>query len=160
MGPTNGRVEQSGGKWRIVFIGQYQHSIDGKGRVIMPARFRERLSDTFVVTRGLDECLFIYTMDRWHRLMGHMESLHFTRRDHRSFTRFFFSGASEGQLDSQGRFLVPPHLREYASLEKDLVIIGVSDRIEVWAAACWEAYSEEAAQSFEDIAEQLEGMEG
>lgn len=141
-----------------MFIGQYQHSIDGKGRVIMPARFRERLGESFVLTRGLDSCLFIYTVGEWERLASSLESLQFTRRDHRTFTRFFFSGAAEGQLDSQGRFLVPPHLREYAQLEKDLVIIGVSSRIEVWGMKSWEIYKEDAAISFEDIAEKIEGM--
>ncbi len=141
-----------------MFIGQYQHTIDGKGRVIMPARFRDRLGETFVVTRGLDQCLFIYTMHEWERLAGSLESLQFTRRDHRTFTRFFFSGAAEVQLDSQGRCLIPPHLREHAGLERDLMIIGVSGRIEIWSLKGWEVYKEDAAISFEDIAEKIEGM--
>lgn len=141
-----------------MFIGQYQHIIDGKGRVIMPARFRDRLGDTFIVTRGLDRCLFIYTLDEWQRLASNLESLQFTRRDHRTFTRLFFSGAAEVQLDSQGRFLVPPHLRDYAGLEKELVIIGVSSRIEVWGVETWEVYTEDAAISFEDVAEKIEGL--
>jgi len=153
-------------KWRevvesgaAVFIGQYQHTVDGKGRMFMPARFREQLGDAFIITRGLDNCLFIYTQHEWADLTAKLESLQFTRRDHRAFARMFFSGAAECTLDGQGRCLIPPHLRDHARLEREAVIIGVSNRIEVWSRQGWETYNEQAAVSYEDTAEKLESLE-
>lgn len=142
-----------------MFIGQFQHTVDGKGRMFMPARFRDRLGEAFIMTRGLDNCLFIYPIDEWEQLTQKLESLQFTRRDHRAFARVFFSGASEVTLDGQGRCLIPPHLRDHAGLNRDAVVIGVSERIEVWSLEGWEAYNQQAAVSYEDIAEKLESLE-
>lgn len=138
-----------------MFMGQFQHSLDPKGRLIIPARFRELLGDTFILTKGLDRCLFVYPKDEWAVLEQKLKSLPFTQKDARAFIRFFFSGAVEIEMDKQGRILVPPQLREYADIDKDLVIIGVSNRAEIWSVKEWEAYSREASASYEEIAEKL-----
>jgi MraZ protein len=138
-----------------VFMGEFQHSIDEKGRLFMPAKFRDALGSSFVITRGLDECLFVYPQSEWKILEGKLKELPFTRKDARAFVRFFFSGATESELDKQGRTLIPANLREYAHLERDCVIIGVSNRVEIWAKETWESYSASAADSFADIAESL-----
>lgn len=138
-----------------MFMGEYQHSVDEKGRLIIPARFREELGAGFVVTRGLDNCLFVYPRKEWETLEGKLKSLPLTSADARAFVRFFFSGASECELDRQGRIVIPGPLREYAKLVRDCVIIGVSNRVEIWAKEAWETYSQDAADSFAAIAEKL-----
>lgn len=138
-----------------MFMGEYQHTIDSKGRVSIPARFREELGEHFVTTKGLDNCLFVYPMEEWHRLEQKLKSLPFTRADARAFARFFFSGAVECELDKQGRVLIPQMLREHAKIIKDVVIIGVSTRIEIWAKEVWEEYSLQAAANYEAIAEKM-----
>ncbi|WP_018132735.1 division/cell wall cluster transcriptional repressor MraZ [Effusibacillus pohliae] len=138
-----------------MFMGEYQHSIDDKGRLIIPAKFREELGAGFVVTRGLDHCLFVYPRKEWETLEAKLKSLPLTSSDARAFVRFFFSGASECDLDKQGRVLIPSTLREYAKLERDCVVIGVSNRVEIWAKEAWESYSNDAADSFAAIAEKL-----
>lgn len=138
-----------------MFMGEYQHSIDMKGRLIVPSKFREQLEEGFILTRGLDNCLFGYPLDEWQKLEEKLKALPVTKRDARAFTRFFFSGASEASLDKQGRVNIPANLREFAKIEKDCMIIGVSSRIEIWSAELWEAYYEEAEESFNDIAENL-----
>jgi len=136
-------------------MGEYQHTIDSKGRVSIPARFREELGELFVITKGLDNSLFVYPMEEWRRLEQKLKSLPFTRADARAFARFFFSGAVECELDKQGRVLLPQVLREHARINKDVVIIGVSTRIEIWAKEVWEEYSLQAAANYETIAETL-----
>lgn len=138
-----------------MFMGEYQHSIDTKGRIIMPARFRDELGEQFVVTKGLDNSLFVYAMEEWRRLEEKLRKLPFTKADARAFARFFFSGAAETGLDKQGRFLLPQLLREHAKINKEVVIIGVSSRIEVWSKEVWEDYSIQAAAQYEAIAEKL-----
>jgi len=138
-----------------MFMGEYQHSIDAKGRLFIPAKFREELGDTFVVTRGLDHCLFGYPQAEWQELEKKLRALPFTKADARAFVRFFFSGASEGEIDKQGRILLPQVLRDYAQLEKEVVILGVSNRVEIWSASRWAEYSTEASRDFEAIAEKL-----
>ncbi|MCW3491243.1 division/cell wall cluster transcriptional repressor MraZ [Dethiobacter alkaliphilus] len=142
-----------------MFMGEYQHSVDGKGRLIMPAKFREALGERFVVTRGLDNCLFVYPMEEWTILEKKLKALPFTRSDARAFMRFFFSGAAECELDKQGRVLVPNNLRDHAKLLKDAVVIGVSNRVEIWSQEVWGSYSEETGLSFENIAEKIEDIE-
>nr|WP_234983875.1 division/cell wall cluster transcriptional repressor MraZ [Selenihalanaerobacter shriftii] len=139
-------------------MGEYIHSMDGKGRVIIPAKFRKELGDEFVATRGLDDCLFIYPMDEWKILEQKLKSLPLTRKDARAFVRFFFSGATECQLDKQGRISIPSNLRNYAQLEKETVIIGVSNRVELWSKQKWDSYLSEAEESYEDIAETIEEL--
>ena len=140
-------------------MGEYQHSVDTKGRLIVPAKFRERLSDTFVITRGLDNCLFGYPMDEWRKLEEKLKELPMTKKDTRAFTRFFFSGATEVELDKQGRINIPTALLAYANIKKECVIIGVAVRIEVWAKEAWEGYFQEAEESFNEIAENMIGFE-
>jgi len=138
-----------------MFMGEYSHTIDVKGRLIIPARFREGLGDRFVVTKGLDNCLFVYPQDEWGALEQKLKSLPFTRADARAFVRFFFSGASECEVDKQGRILIPANLREYAQLSKDVVVLGVSSRVEIWSKEQWDQYNNLAAENFEEIAEKI-----
>ncbi len=138
-----------------MFMSEYQHNIDSKGRLFIPARFREGLGDSFIITKGLDGCLFVYTRQEWDALEQKMKSLPFTKGDARAFVRFFFSGAAICEVDKQGRILIPANLREYARLEKDVVIIGVSTRVEIWSRDQWEQYSARAASSYEETAEKL-----
>lgn len=139
-----------------MLMGEYYHSIDVKGRLIIPAKFREELGERFVITRGLDRCLFVFPPHEWQQIEAKLKSLSFTHADVRAFTRFFFSGAVECELDRQGRVHLPPTLREYARLEKDCAIIGVSSRVEIWSQPVWEDYVQQSAGSFSEIAEKLE----
>lgn len=138
-----------------MFMGEFQHNIDIKGRIIVPAKFREGLGEHFVVTRGLDKCLFAYPMDEWEILEEKLKRLPLTKKDARAFTRFFFSGAVECEVDKQGRINIPQPLRNYASLEKECAVIGVSNRIEFWANDQWEDYFNHSEDSFSEIAENL-----
>lgn len=133
--------------------------MDSKGRVIMPSKFREGLGDTFIITKGLDECLFVYSLSEWERIEHKLKELPLNKKDARAFMRFFFSGASQCELDKQGRVLIPQNLREYASLKKDLMIIGVSTRVEIWSLDKWQKYVDDTDVSFEEIAENLENLE-
>ena len=141
-----------------MFLGEYQHSLDSKGRIIVPSKFREELGISFIATKGLDNCLFLYPMDEWKTIEAKLRALPFTRADVRSFARFFFSGASELEIDKQGRILLPSNLRDYAMIEKELVIIGVGSRVEIWANEKWAQYNQAAELSYEVIAENLVGM--
>jgi len=136
-------------------MGEYQHNIDVKGRMIVPAKFREGLGEAFVLTRGLDQCLFAYPLEEWKILEEKLKKLPLTKRDARSFTRFFFSGAVECEVDKQGRINIPSTLRTYSQLDKECIVIGVSNRVEVWSKEIWEDYFTEAEESFADIAENL-----
>lgn len=142
-----------------MFMGEYQHNIDTKGRIILPARFRELLGEKFIITRGLDQCLFVYTQEEWSRLEARFKALPFTKADARAFARFFFSGASELEVDKQGRVLIPNNLREHAVLQKEVVTIGVSSRVEIWSSENWAKYSQEANLSYEEIAEKMVDFE-
>jgi len=136
-------------------MGEYQHNIDVKGRMIIPVKFREGLGESFVITRGLDQCLFAYPMEEWRILESKLKKLPLTKKDARSFTRFFFSGAVECEVDKQGRINIPQPLRNYSKLEKECVIIGVSNRVEVWSKEIWEDYFTQSEESFAEIAENL-----
>lgn len=138
-----------------MFMGEYQHSIDEKGRMIIPSKFRDELGTEFILTRGLDQCVFGYPLNEWKVIEEKLRSLPFTKKDARAFTRFFFSGAAECQLDKQGRVNIASPLRDYAKLEKDCVVIGVSNRIEIWSKSIWEEYFSKSEDSFGEIAESL-----
>jgi len=138
-----------------MFMGEFQHNIDTKGRIIVPSKFRDGLGERFVVTRGLDKCLFAYPMDEWKLLEEKLKKLPLTKKDARAFTRFFFSGAVECDVDKQGRINIPQTLRKYALLEKECVVIGVSNRIEFWSSDNWEDYVTDSEESFAEIAENL-----
>lgn len=119
-----------------MLIGEYQHNVDLKGRVIVPARFRDDLGDKFIVTKGLDNCLFVYSPAEWEKLEEKIRALPLSRS--RDLQRFFFSGATEVETDKQGRILLPQNLRSYAGLEKDIYVVGVSIRCEIWDKQRWE----------------------
>lgn len=140
---------------KSMFLGEFQHNIDAKGRIIVPAKFREGLGQSFVLTRGLDQCLFAYPLEEWKTLEEKLKKLPLTKKDARAFTRFFFSGAVECEIDKQGRINIPSPLRKYAGLEKECVVIGVSNRIELWDQAKWEDYVGESEESFTEIAENM-----
>ncbi len=141
-----------------MFMGEYQHNMDAKGRVIVPAKFRESLGDSFVATRGLDNCLFVYPMHEWSILEEKLTSLPITSKNARTFVRFFFSGATECDLDKQGRVSIPANLRNYAGLEKEIVVIGLANRIELWSKEKWDEYMEAAEDASEDIANAMEEL--
>lgn len=142
----------------LMFIGEYQHTIDTKGRMIIPSRFREDLGDRFVVTKGLDNCLFIYSVEEWSILEAKLKTLPLTNKDARAFVRFFFSGATECEVDKQGRILVPGNLRDYAELDKDVSVIGVATRVEVWDKDKWSKYNGDENISPDIIAEKMEAL--
>ncbi len=138
-----------------MFIGEYHHSIDDKGRLIIPAKFREELSDKFIITRGIENCLFAYPEESWNKIVEKLESLPFTKKDARSFTRFFLSGATVAEFDKQGRINITSPLIEYAGIKKECVIIGTGDRLEIWAKDAWEDFFNSASINMSDIAENL-----
>lgn len=142
-----------------MFMGEYRHSIDPKGRIIIPAKFREHLGDAFIITRGLDQCLFGYPKEEWNLIEEKLKGLPLTKKDARAFTRFFFSGATECEIDKQGRINIPTPLIQYANLEKECVVIGVSNRIEIWSKDLWEKYFSESEESFAEIAENMIGFD-
>ncbi len=136
-------------------MGEYQHSLDSKGRLIIPAKFRENIGEGAVITRGLDNCLFLFPIAEWKILEEKLKALPLTKADARQFVRFFFSGASECEFDKQGRITLPQNLRTYGEIDKDVVVIGVSNRIEIWSKERWEKYVLEAEDSYETIAENI-----
>jgi MraZ protein len=129
--------------------------MDAKGRVIVPSRFREGLGEKFILTKGLDNCLFAYSSEEWLNLENKLKALPLANKDARAFIRFFFSGATECETDKQGRILIPSNLRDYAGLQKDIYIIGVSTRVEVWDKDRWEKYSSDDNVSPDAIAEKM-----
>ena len=138
-----------------MFIGEYHHSIDEKGRLIVPAKFREELGNSFIVTRGIENCLFVYPMNEWKKIVNKLETLPFTKRDAREFMRFFLSGASEAEFDKQGRINITSPLISYANLTKDCVVIGTGDRLEIWSLENWSTFFNSAKDNMSDIAENL-----
>lgn len=142
-----------------MFMGEYHHSIDNKGRMIVPSKFRDELGDMFIITRGLDQCLFGYPISEWELIEEKLKGLPLTKKDARAFTRFFFSGATESELDKQGRINIPAPLLQYAKLEKECVILGVSNRIEIWSKQVWEDYFSQSEESFAEIAENMIGFD-
>jgi MraZ protein len=142
-----------------MFMGEYHHSIDNKGRMIVPSKFRDDLGEMFIITRGLDQCLFGYPLSEWALIEEKLKGLPLTKKDARAFTRFFFSGATESELDKQGRINIPASLLTYAKLEKECVILGVSNRIEIWSKTIWEDYFTQSEESFAEIAENMIGFD-
>ncbi len=142
-----------------MFYGEYQHSLDNKDRVIIPAKFREIFKENYVekffITRGLDQCLFVFTEESWRAQEKKFRDLSFTKGEARKFNRLFFSGAGEVICDKQGRILIPSYLKSYADINEDVVIIGVSDRIEIWSKEKWNEFFEQNKGNFEDLAEKL-----
>ena len=142
-----------------MFYGEFEHALDNKGRVIIPARFREifkeHYADKFYITRGLDRCLFVFTEESWKIQEKKFREMPFTKTESRKFNRLYFSGACDVVCDKQGRVLIPDYLKQYAEINEDVVIIGVSDRIEIWAKEKWQEFYKSNQDNFEDLAEKL-----
>ena len=132
-----------------MLLGEFNHSIDEKGRLIIPAKLRDDLGDSFVICNGLEGCLFVYSQEEWNKFVAELETLPRMNKDARIFKRYFFGSASEGSFDKQGRVLVPPSLRKAAHLEKDVVLVGVQDRVEIWDKALWEERSQVSEEDLE-----------
>ena len=137
-----------------MLIGEYEHSLDVKGRIIMPAKFRDDIGDKFIVTKGLDGCLFAFSKEEWTKFEEKLSTLPISNKDARTFTRFFFAGAIDCELDKQGRFLISSNLREFAGFSKDVVIVGMNSRIEIWSKEKWEDCNDNL--SADEIAEKME----
>lgn len=138
-----------------MFIGEYNHSVDTKGRMNVPAKFREDLGERFYMTKGLDNCLFMFPEAEWRVFEEKLKALPLTNRNARAFVRLFFAGATECTLDKQGRVNIPQPLREHGQIEKDVIVIGVGTRVELWSDANWTAYNDPDNISYDDIAEQM-----
>ncbi len=142
-----------------MFIGEFQHNLDDKGRLAIPAKFRADLKTGAVVTKGLDNCLFLYTKDAWEELItSKLSRLSFNKANQRAFARFMLSGASEVEFDAQGRIVLPEYLRHFADLHKQVVIAGLYDRLEIWDKDRWEAYRADNDQASSSIAESLDNL--
>ena len=144
-----------------MFYGEYEHSIDRKGRLIIPSKFREVFKENYVerffVTRGLDTCLFVFAEDEWKKQEGRFRTLSFTNREAREFNRLFFSGACEVTCDRQGRILVPQYLKDFAKIKSEVMIVGVSNRMEIWNRESWHEFYKSTKDSFEKTAENIFG---
>ncbi|PQF25159.1 division/cell wall cluster transcriptional repressor MraZ [Enterococcus mundtii] len=138
-----------------MLMGEFRHNIDAKGRLIVPSKLREELGEQFVLTRGLDGCLFGYPMSEWNELESKLNDMPLAKKDARTFVRFFYSAATECELDKQGRINIPNTLRNYATITKECVIVGVSNRIEIWDETKWQEFSEAAEENFDEIAENM-----
>lgn len=137
-----------------MFIGEYQHSLDSKNRIIVPSKLREGLGEKFIISKGLDGCLYAYPIEEWRKFEEKLKNLPLTNRDARAFVRFFVAGATEVDTDKQGRGLIPANLREYAGIEKEIVTIGALNKIEIWSKEKWENYNESDID-FDSIADKM-----
>ena len=142
-----------------MFYGEYHHQLDRKGRLVLPSRIRETAKNNFVekffITRGLDKCLFMFSEDEWKAQEQKFKSMPFTKLEARKFNRLYFSGASEIEYDKQGRVLLPQYLKDFAGIQRDVVIIGVSNRIEIWAKDKWLEFYNSSRDNFEEVSERL-----
>lgn len=141
-----------------MFMGEYNHTIDAKGRLIVPAKFREVLGEEFVVTKGLDGCLFVYPNAEWKSFEEKLRTLPLTNKNARQFTRFFLAGAATCEVDKQGRILLPQVLRDFAELEKEVVLVGVASRIEIWSKHKWDGCMSEYDTDMDEVAENMESL--
>lgn len=142
-----------------MFIGEYQHNIDDKGRMAIPAKFRNDLKKGAVVTKGLDSCLFVYPKDEWEKLANKLATLPISKANTRAFSRLMLAGAMDVDIDKQGRIVLPEYLRKYAGMAKKVVVAGLYNRIEVWDESKWNEYKNSMEEESGEIAEQLEGLE-
>ena len=138
-----------------MLLGEYHHNIDDKGRLVIPTKYREELGDEFIITRGIERCLYIYSKVEWEKLVGKLNTLPFTKKDARTFMRSFFSGATVCEFDKSGRINITSPLVSYAGLTKECVIIGVNDRLEIWSEEAFNEFLNKNAEQLEDIAENL-----
>jgi MraZ protein len=146
-----------------VFYGEYEHTIDKKGRIIIPSKFRDFLKEYDIkkifVTRGLDKCLFLFTEDEWKAQESKFKSIPFTKSESRKFNRLYFSGAVLVECDGQGRILLPKYLKDFAEIKRDIIIVGISNRMEIWSKEAWQEYYKSSKGSYEEIAEKLMSAE-
>jgi MraZ protein len=140
-----------------MLIGEYQHALDIKNRMIVPSKLRENLGNNFVITKGLDGCLYAYPLEEWKVLQEKLKTLPLTNKDARAFVRFFFAGACEVEMDKQGRGLIPQNLKEYAGIEKEIVSIGVLTRVEIWSKEKWKEYNDSNVD-YQSIAEKMSDL--
>lgn len=149
----------SGILWKKVgdymLMGEYHHNIDDKGRLVIPNKFREELGETFIIARGIEKCIYVYAIAEWEKLVSKLNTLPFTKKDARTFTRSFYSGATVCEFDKSGRINITSPLVSYAGLEKECVIIGVNDRLEIWSEEAFNHFLNENEEKLEDIAENL-----
>ncbi|MGI6325349.1 MAG: division/cell wall cluster transcriptional repressor MraZ [Bacilli bacterium] len=138
-----------------MFMGEYHHNIDDKNRLIIPSKFREELGTDCIVTRGLDNCLFVYPRSEWEHILAKLKQLPFTKKDARAFMRFFLSGATVCDFDKQGRITITSPLIDYADITKECIVIGVNDRLEIWSKSNWENFFNTNKDNLSDIAEDL-----
>ena len=138
-----------------MLMGEYHHNIDEKNRLVIPMKFRNELGEKFIITRGLDKCLFVYSIEEWNKIASKLKTLPFTQRDARNFTRFFLSGATDCELDRSGRVSITSPLIEYADISKECVIVGANDRLEIWSKESWDSFMNDNVDQLSDIAENL-----
>jgi len=138
-----------------LFLGEHRHTLDDKSRVTIPAKYRKALEDGLVVTKGFENCLFVFSKTGWLEFSEQIRQLRTLRKDARTLSRFLFGGACEDDLDKSGRVVVPQSLRQWASIKKEIIVIGVSSRLEIWSKEKWEKVEKEAASSYSEIAEEL-----
>ncbi len=138
-----------------MFFGEFQHTIDTKGRMNIPAKFREDLGEKVYLTKGLDQCLFVFPPAEWKLFEDKLKSLPLTNRNARAFVRQFFAGATECEADKQGRIVIPQNLREHAGLDRDAIVIGVGTRAEIWSGQNWKTYNDDDTLSYDAIAEHM-----
>ena len=137
-----------------MLIGEYEHTLDAKGRLIMPSKLREDIGEKFIITKGLDGCLFAFSLEEWKNFEQKLRTLPISNKDARAFSRFFFAGANDCEIDKQGRFLISSNLREFAGLEKEVIIVGMDSRLEIWSKEKWIKFDEDI--SADEIAEKME----
>ncbi len=138
-----------------MFMGEFHHNIDEKGRLIIPSKFRNDLGKKFIITRGIEKCIFVYSLDEWNNMVNELKELPFTRKNARTFMRMLMSGATECELDNNGRINIPSPLVNYASIDKECVVIGVGDRLEIWSNEGFDNFFNENIDNFDEIAETL-----
>lgn len=150
-------MKQSGKKWGDykMLMGEFHHNIDDKGRLIIPSKFRSELGERFIITKGLDKCLFVYSLPEWNRIIDKLSALQFTKKNVRAFSRAFIGGASTIEFDKQGRINITSPLVHYANIDKECVIIGVNERLEIWAKQEFENYMKVNEESLDELAEDL-----
>jgi len=141
-----------------MLIGEYRHNLDQKGRVAIPAKFKSKFAEGIVITRGLDNCLFVFPAKEWEKVVESLVKLPISQKDSRAFVRFLLSGAYEGSLDNNGRLLIPEYLRKYAQLKKRVVIVGLYTRLEIWDEKLWDEYEKEREEQAQEIAERLSDL--
>ena len=154
MAKSGGNSQKKGGDGMLV--GEFQHNIDAKGRMIMPAKFRDELGEKFVITKGLDECLFVFSAEEWEKLDQKLSELSLSKG--RNIQRFFYGGMTECELDKQGRVLVTQPLRDYAKLSKDVVVVGLAKRVEIWNKDEWDKQNAEFVEDSDEVALMMEEL--